>query len=297
MRLSLAFLLSLLLTISGRAQERIRNVRMQVVDSSQLEIRYDLIEIHPGDSVFVELESRLRGPLPVLPEFIRGDIGKRVTVGSDRRIVWDVLANGYRLNEDIRATVSIKAAPVRPVASQQPDTSPAKPTEPVASKEPTSADPERSVVSAPADGMSTRRMRYAGPAWALLSAVAPGIGNIFVQTPKPKVGLRPLVTVGCYGLLAYGLSERQKSHDEYAIYEQQKNMTAAEPYYTQANSHHQNYYLATRGAIVVAAVDVILTFMKGLRNNRLQRSQSLQPVTVRPGLQAGQLTAVIHYSF
>ncbi|MBD2755964.1 hypothetical protein IC230_23905 [Spirosoma sp. BT704] len=300
MRIPLVFLLSLLLATSSLAQERVRNVRIRVIDSSQLEIRYDLIEIHPGDSVYVDMESRLRGELRILPEFIRGDIGKRVTAGSDRRIVWDALASGYPLNEDIRAIVSVKAGPLissAPVATQQPNESPAKPTEPVATKESKSADPEMPVVSTPTEAVSVRKTRYAGPAWALLSAVAPGIGNIFVQMPKPKVGLRPLVTIGCYGLLAYGLSERQKSHDEYALYEQQKNMTAAEPYYTQANSHHQNYYLATRGAIVVAAIDVILTFMKGLRNNRLQRTQGLQPVTVRPGLQAGQLTAVVHYSF
>ena len=96
------------------------------------------------------------------------------------------------------------------------------------------------------------RTRYAGPAWALLSAVAPGIGNIFVQTPKPKVGFRPLLTVACYGLVAYGLTERQKSNDQYAIYEEQKNMAAGEPYYKTANDHYHRYFLATRGAIVVA---------------------------------------------
>ena len=70
----------------------------------------------------------------------------------------------------------------------------------------------------------------------MLSAVAPGIGNIFVQMPKPKVGLRPVVTVLCYGAVVYGLMERQKATDTYAIYEQQKNMTDGEPYYQTVRS-------------------------------------------------------------
>ena len=330
MRLLLFFFFSLLLVLPGRAQERVRNVRMRVVDSSQLEIRYDLIEIRPGDSVYVQIESRLRGKLPLLPEYVRGDLGKLVTAGSDRRIVWDALANEYSLNEDIRATIIVKTGPpITPdqpasAAAPKPTVTPTKPvpTEPVAIIQPKPADSETPVAPAPAtssppqrpqpltgpvetdrattptDSVRLRRTRYAGPAWALLSVVAPGIGNIFVQRPKPKVGLRPLLTVGCYGLALFGLTERQKSRDEYALYEQQKNMTAGEPYYQRANSHHQAYYGATRGALVVAAADVILTFMKGLRNSRLQQnSQRAQPVTLRPGVQAGQPTAVVHFSF
>lgn len=283
MRQLLAFVFSLLLVIPGRAQDRVRNVRIQVIDSSQIQVLYDLIEIHPGDSVYVEVESRTRGALQILPEFVRGDLGKQVTLGANRRIIWEALANGYSLNEDVRARVLVKAG--RLIRADQPRAPSTQSTE--ANRATESTDPGHS-----------HKSRYAGPAWALLSAVAPGIGNIFVQQPKPKIGLRPLVTVGCYGLLAYGLSERQKATDVYAIYEQQKNMTDAEPYYKQANSHHQNYYLATRGALIIAAVDVVLTFMKGIRNNRLSKqSQPFQSVTFRPGLQAGQPTAVIHYSF
>ena len=318
MRLVLAFLFSILLIGSGRAQERVNNVRIQVIDASQLEIRYDLINARPGDSLYLQIESRPRGELQILPEFVRGDIGTRITAGSDRRIVWDALANGYTLDEDIRATVLVKAgspitldqpAPSTPTVIQKPTATPA-PTEPAAVAQPKAVDPDTSVGSASvttpstgtnraaasADSVRFRRNRYAGPAWALLSAVAPGMGNVFVQTPKPKVGLRPLLTVGCYGLVVYGLMERQKALDEYATYEQQKNRTAAEPYYQTANNHYHTYFLATRGAVVVAAVDVILTFVKGLRNSR-STSRPVQSVRVRPGVQAGQLTAVLQYSF
>ncbi|GAB4019810.1 hypothetical protein GCM10028808_58820 [Spirosoma migulaei] len=380
MRLLLLFFLCLFLVLPGQAQERVRNVRIYVVDSVQLEIRYDLINARAGDSVYFEIRSRLRGPLRILPEFVRGDVGTQITAGSDRRIIWDALANGYSLNEEVQAKVLVKTSiPLvasqpttlpEPVAVQKPvvttskpEPVPPKPTakESVVREEPVSktstssrnrttrpkpsifaadsvpsqpvtptpvvavppSQPPASVgVSTPvpqqpasqttavvqsvepaptaavADTVRPKRMRYAGPAWALLSAVAPGIGNIFVQLPKPKIGLRPLLTVGCYGLIAYGLAERKKSQDAFAIYEDQKNATAGEPYYQTANDHHHRYFMATRGAVVVAAADVILTFIKGLRNTQIQKeARRIDGVSLRPGLQAGQMTAVVRYSF
>ena len=357
MRLLFLFSICLLLTLPSRAQERVRNVRILVVDSAKLEIRYDLVNVQPGDSVYFDIRSRLRGTLLIAPQFVRGDIGTRLTAGSDRRIVWDAMANGYPLNEELQARVYVKTNPVAAAATPEPTvvirqppttttapepaavtpvtpTEPAavtqdqadsrrkrkkqatvvladpdqpKPTQPVSGTTPPvqrqTAPPQQRPPMQPAepdrlteiDSVALPRARYAGPAWALLSAVAPGIGNIFVQTPKPRVGFRPLLTVACYGLVAYGLTERQKSNDQYAIYEQQKNMTAGEPYYITANDHYHRYFLATRGALVIAAADVVLTFFKGLRNGHAARQ--MQGITFRPGVQAGQLTAVIRYSF
>lgn len=331
--------LSLWLVRPGQAQERVRNVRIRVADSSQLEIRYDLVNARPGDSIYVEVRSRLRGSLRVLPEFVRGDVGKRVVAGSDRRIVWNALDNGYSLNEEVRATVLVRAGlpivaqssrPAETVAAAQPSVPRPKPdvvekperrwVEPVVIQTdsvetnpaltdsparnagprpggPRTGEPADRTETVTPDTVTSRKKRYAGPAWALLSAVAPGFGNVFVQTPKPRIGLRPLLAVGCYGLLVYGLQERQKSRDDYTLYERQKNAETADPYYNTANSHYHRYYLATRGAIAVAAADVILTFFKGLRNIQAAKKASLQSVTLRPGLQAGQPTAVVRYSF
>jgi hypothetical protein len=275
MRPSFVVFLFLLLTRSGLAQQRVENVRLRVTDSLELEIRYDLLEARPGDSIYLQVRSQLRGELYILPRFVRGDVGTRVLAGSDRRIVWDVLGNNYSLNEEIRATVLIKSPPPPPPVNR-----PAPQPYPVA---------DQPVVN------SVNRTRYVGPAWALLSAVAPGVGNIFVQTPRPRIGFRPLITLTCYGLLGYGLMERQKSLDMYDTYLEQKNVTAGEPYYQTANQHHQRYYLATRGAVLVTAIDVVLTFVRGLRNSR--QPNQLSGLVVRPGWQVEQPTAVLTYSF
>ncbi len=300
MIMRLLFLVSLYLLINSPAwaQERVRNIRLRVLDSTQLEIRYDLVNARPGDSVYFDVRSRQRGLLTVLPQFVRGDIGTRITAGSDRRIVWNALANGYALNEEIQAVVRIKTSPIRessPLAN-------APAPRPDAVTEPAPTTPTGAALSseqAPQPGQERPRQdRYAGPAWALLSAVAPGVGNIFVQWPKPKLGLRPLITIGCYGLAAYGIIERQKSRDNFAIYEQQKNAQAGEPYYALANDHHHRYYVATRVAIAVAATDVVLTLLRGLRNSQLKKeARRIRSFSAYPGLQAGQPTAGIRYSF
>ncbi|QKZ15856.1 hypothetical protein HU175_21965 [Spirosoma sp. KUDC1026] len=273
MRHGFFLFLFFVLTRSGLAQQRIDNVRIRVTDSLELEVRYDLLEARPGDSIYLQVRSRLRGELFILPRFLRGDVGKRVLAGSDRRIVWNVLGNSYSLNEDIQATVLIKSPPPPPNLPK--------------GKSRQEADQPGVAVG--------NRQRYAGPAWALLSVVAPGVGNMFVQTPRPRIGLRPLITLGCYGLIGYGLMERQKSLDVYDNYLDQKNIRAGEPYYQEANRHHQRYYLATRGAVLVTAIDVVLTFVRGLRNSR--QPNQVSGLVLRPGLQAGQPTAVMTYSF
>ncbi|GAB3887270.1 hypothetical protein [Spirosoma agri] len=302
MRLFFFSLLSLVTSLSSLAQERVRNVRLRVFDSTQLEIRYDLLTARPGDSIYADVQSRVRGPLRMLPQFVRGDVGLRVIAGTDRRIIWNALANGYALNEEIQATVRVKTGlpPNTTTLAASPD-SPAQ-RDPAAT---TGSAPSPAIPSATGQpsavqpsAVQPQNRRYAGPAWALLSVVAPGIGNVFVQLPKPKLGLRPLLFIGCYGLAAYGIVERQKSIDNLSLYEQQKSTPAAETYRKLSDDHHSRYLLATRGALIAVATDVVLTFMRGLRNDRLQKEGSrIQSFTIYPGLQAGQPTAVVRYLF
>ncbi len=303
--------------LSATAQNRVSNIRFRSIDSARLEIQYDLLSTRPGDSIYVQIRSRIRGTLRIRPELIQGDIGMNVPAGSDRRVVWNARANGYTLNEEIKVSVLIRthvpiaaarrtSRPSQPTAADSPATNPVTPvaTEPVQTS-PAPA-PTTAITAAPAtppnvsetEATSTRSSnRYVGPAWALLSAVAPGIGNIFVQTPRPRVGFRPIVFATTYSLILYGLKEKRDADAAYTLYEQQRNSTVAEPYYQTANTHYHRYYMATRGAIAIAAADVVLTFLRGLNNNRQKRALRVEGVTLRPGLQAGQPTAQLRYTF
>ena len=294
MRFFFLLIITALVFSQGQAQERISNIRVRVLDSAEVEILYDLLTTRPGDSLYFEVRSRQRGALSVRSEFVRGEVGTRITAGANRRIVWNALGNGYALDEPIQVIIRVQTGgavapteapvPPSPIAQTPPPGRPSVDSEPLATE--------------PADTSPPTRRRSGGPGWALLSAVAPGIGNIFVQRPRPRVGFRPLVMAATYSLLAYGLLERQQGQDNYALYQAQKNTAAGEPFYQTANQHHQRYYLATRGAAVIALTDVVLTFVKGLRNRQLDReARRIAPVSVRPGLQAGQFTAVVRYSF
>ena len=169
---------------------RVSNVRLTALNQTSLEIRYDLATTLPGDSVYFEVVGRKSGSLTFNPGFIEGDFGRHVTAGPDKRILWNVIANGYELNEEIRVRVLVR--PARPDFM------------PTVTIKTGLADSARVGVQTPDSSQLTRSAvrqpyRPGGPATALLSVLVPGLGNVFVQNPKPKIGFRPLLTAGVAG--------------------------------------------------------------------------------------------------
>lgn len=118
---------------------------------------------------------------------------------------------------------------------------------------------------------ATRQKTVGGGASnAFLSALAPGLGTIFVQ-PNRKIGTRPLITAAYGGLLVYGLVQRGQSKKQYALYENALN----EDDYTVANRHHHQYLVAVRMAAVLWAADVVYTFLRGRKNDRIRSTRRL----------------------
>ncbi|WP_128544881.1 hypothetical protein [Larkinella soli] len=263
-------------SIPSLGQIVVKNIRLSVVNDSSLEILYDIEGNQPTDSVYVRIRSQTNGLLNPSAQYLSGDLGLNVRTGPGRRIVWRVLENGYELDEPVRATILVKVIRPRPMDTPTPPT--------------------------PTRTRDTLSRRPGGPEFALLSVLAPGVGNIFVQTPRPRIGYRLAITSVCYGLMAYGLTERKKSRDEYKLYEQQRSRPAAQPYYDRANALHHRYYIATRLAGAIWITDIVSTFIRGARNqqewNRRNRTGPARPkVSVRPGAQAGTPVAVVKYTF
>ncbi|GAB3917147.1 hypothetical protein [Larkinella terrae] len=258
--------------LPATGQVAVTNIRINTIDESAVEILYDLAGNQPADSVYLRIRSQSNGLLNPAAQYISGDWGQDVQPGTNRRIIWKALENGFELDENIRATILVKIA-----LSNAPKT--AQPSLPL-----------------PAD-TSKRKYRPGGPEFALLSLVAPGVGNIFVQSPKPVIGHRLGVTAACYGLMLYGLVERKKSKEEYALYEQQRNRTTAQPFYDRANSHHHRYYLATRLSGAIWVTDIVATFIKGVRNQHARAKTAEPKVSLRLGYQADYPVAVFNYKF
>ncbi|MEZ0542991.1 hypothetical protein [Fibrella arboris] len=279
MSLSLRSLLPLLLLLSisfaGNAQGRVSNVRMRAIDQQSIEVFYDLRNSVPTDSIYVRLQRR-DGKL-LAPELnsVSGDLGTNRVDGRDQRIVWNLRRNGLLLREEVRAVILLKPGGLLTSSGPTPtEIAPALP------------DSASLVPDKP----------YRGPAWALLSLLAPGVGNIFVQTPKPRVGLRPLVAVAAYGLLIYGAGQQGEADQAYTDYVSAGNEPAAEPFYQKANSAHQRYYIATRAAAAIWVTDLTLTLIRGFRNQRDEK-RAAQPITYHLNYQANTPVAVIRYTF
>lgn len=273
---ALFLLYSVSYAMTGRAQGRVSNVRMRPLDRQGIEIRYDLRNSNARDSVYVRLQRRNGTLLAPDPASISGALGNKRLDGRDLRIVWNLRRNKLFLQEEVRALVLLKQG---------------------TSLTPPPSRPEPVTPPLPPDtGTSVAYKTYRGPAWALLSLLAPGMGNAFVQTPKPRVGLRPLVTVAAYGLLLYGAGQQGEAEQTYKAYASAGNEAAGEPFYQRANAAHQRYYVATRLAAAIWVTDITLTLLHGIRNQQAEK-QGGQPLSFHVTYQANTPVAVVRYSF
>ena len=299
-------LFSILLLLAGSvtAQRGVSNVRTRSLNKEQIEITYTLDAIQPGDSVYFKVESRFGGALAVKKELVSGDVGTGITPGPNKKIIWRTAENGYTLNGEIRATVFIKPSGYTgPVIPKADSTATIKvPDSVFVAKKSYQTSPDSSTSANENTTDSTkvnkrRPWRYSpGPGWALVSAVLPGVGNMFVQKNAagkavPRVGLRPLVTVGFYGLLVFGFQQRDLSKAPYALYKEQKNSTEGQPYYDEANKYYHRYYLATRAAAAIWLTDVTLTLIRGIKNTQ-HKAVKKKAVSLAPGIVAGHPVAV-----
>lgn len=244
-------LLLVTLATASIAQSIITNIRTDYT-AERMKITYDLEKVNPEDSLFIKVESRMKGNLPV--KTVTGEVGKNVTAGLNKVIYWDYKLDGIRIT-DHQVRVHILT-----------------------------------LNSGRKTDEGDKKLGR-GPASALASLVLPGVGNMLVNR---KIGLRPLISVSYLGLIAYGLSQRTKGNEQFALYnlpEFQYNPEAAETHYQQANQHRRQFYYAAQGAVLILAADVIYSAVKGTQNAR-KRSQSqisLHYISNTPAL-AYQLT-------
>jgi hypothetical protein len=288
-------ILSNALALGTLAQGRVSNVRLRPLNQQAIEVLYDLRNSQPTDSVYLRLQRR-NGKL-IVPSraYVSGDTGQNQRDGRDHRIVWNMRRNGYTIREEVRALVLVKQLGL---AGTTPgiDTPATPAEEPVAKRTRPRKQPNPDDLEAQPDTASGSTRPYRGPGWALLSALAPGIGNAFVQTPKPKLGLRPLVTVAAYGLLIYGAGQQGEAAQAYSNYELSGSAELGEPFYQKANEAHQRYYIATRAAAAIWLTDIVLTTIRGIKNQRTGRNAP-SPVSVNLSYQTNVPVAVVRYTF
>ncbi|HEV7346858.1 hypothetical protein [Telluribacter sp.] len=210
------------------AQPIVSDIRVEI-DVQRVKVTYNISDVSVKDSVYLQVEGKKQGFLKM--KTLSGDIGRNITAGINKVIVWEYALDGEQLDEEIRPIIGI-----------------------VEFKEPKTVD-----------------SIGGGPINALISVIAPGIGNIFVQ-PYNKIGLRPLITVAYGGLLGYSILQKKRSNSQYSLYQSERYERNAQPYYNKANKSHHEYLIAMSMAASILVTDVAYTFFKGLSNDRKKRN-------------------------
>ena len=235
MKLRLLILLIFFIQDNTFAQKpSILNVRINIMEEGKVRINYDVENLNKNDSVGLFVVSKKGGTL--IPKSVIGDFGKNIISGKNKLITWDLVKDEIFVEDEFQIKVEIKLS-------------------------------LREVIPPP----PPKIILGGGVSNTLLSVVAPGVGNIFV-TENHKIGLRPLITASYIGLLVYGFTMKDKENQQYAIYESKLRASEAAPYYDLANYYHHRYYAATRLAGSIWAFDVITTFIKGSKNDRIRKN-------------------------
>lgn len=235
MKLRLLILLIFFIQNNIYAQKPfILNVRVNIVEEGKLRINYDIENLHENDSIGFYVVNR-RGTI-IIPKSITGDFGKNVVSGKNKLIIWNLVKDEIFVDDEFQIKVEVK----------------------LSTREIIPPKPKKIILGG-------------GIFNTLLSVVAPGVGNIFV-TENHKIGIRPLITASYIGMLVYGFTMKNKENEQYAIYESKLRASEAAPYYDLANYYHHRYYAATRLAGAIWAFDVISTFIKGSKNDKIRKN-------------------------
>lgn len=234
----------------------VTKVQADFSSDGKVTIKYRVLNIVEGDSVILNIYGKNRKE--IVPVTLQGDIGKINHKLYDGEIIWDVLKDQPLLDEDLQFVIVIYRHP----------------------------PPVTDIIKPQQIGGGTSN--------TLISMIAPGVGNIFVQ-PNKKVGLRPFVTVAFYGLLINGIIMKTRSDKEYDKYLGSQKASIGNPYYENANQYHHQYLVSTRLAAGIWAIDVLCTFLKGTKNLKRKEEQKRNHFTINS--QMNIPTLKFNYSF
>jgi hypothetical protein len=113
------------------------------------------------------------------------------------------------------------------------------------------------------------RILYSGAGNAFLSMIIPGLGGYYVDTKK---GRAVLTTLSVIGFGAYGAFEKIQANKYYEDYKAATKSAGIEDLFSKANDCNHNYFIATRVAAGIMALDVIYVLFKGAHNRKVAKN-------------------------
>ncbi|HAS41331.1 MAG TPA: hypothetical protein DCS93_12670 [Microscillaceae bacterium] len=169
---------------------------------------------------------------------VLGDAGENITPGKEKKIYWDFLIDDPNF-EGKNISFKIKAFLMNP---------------------------------------SIKAIPRGGPANALLSLVAPGLGDMRVRSGGLWYGV---ITVGAFTTLGTGLYLRASARNNYDSYQNARDAQSARDLLNKANQQNNLSTVLINAAIAIWVVDVALVAWRGFKNQKLKRqkiSLGLSPV-------------------
>jgi hypothetical protein len=117
--------------------------------------------------------------------------------------------------------------------------------------------------------ITSSKILFSGPGNAFLNIFIPGLGGYYVDK---KDGRAVLATLSMLGLAGYGVFEKLQANKFFNDYNESTSVSEMDELFTKANDANHKYYIATRAAAGIWALDFIYVTIKGFHNRKVARN-------------------------
>jgi hypothetical protein len=220
--------------------------------NNKVQIEYDLLNTARSEKFSIRIEVTGENGKSIPAETLSGDVGKGVSGGPDKKILWDIEADSVFLNEEI--SVQVYALPEAPPVAETP------PVEVVAE--------EGSAGDALADNRTTEPGRSAAlsgesslkefnrAALIIQSVALPGLG-LSRATGKPH-WIRGAAGYGC---IAASVCLNRTAYSTYQSYLDPESIREADDLYSRAQSQKTTSQVLAYAAIGIWVADLVWTIV------------------------------------
>lgn len=234
----------------GQSQAMVQNVDFYA-EGSDLVVKYDIVQAKSGETFEIWLKVITDSGKDYIPASVTGDVGKGVTGGPNKKVLWDVEADGIALDEEFYVEVFARSEMLPEDKSQ--------------------AYKDR----------SQKRGISVGGALAL-SAVLPGLGRTVVN----KGGAQWLLGIVGYGCIAGAVALNSQAVSTYDDYKAATSESDRDDLFTEAESYDIGSKVLAGAAITIWVVDLITTGTQAARarraRNNFSLNYSMDPISGQP---------------
>jgi len=207
------------------------NARIEKIDfyqdGSNLVITYEIVKAKAGETFNIWVKVTTDSGTEIIPSAVSGDVGKGVTGGSDKRIIWDMETDNAFIEEEISVEVFARSEGIKQADGTK--------------EEEVKPKTEKSGISVPG-AMG-------------LSILLPGLGNRVVKGS----GAQWLLGVAGYGLVAGSVVMNNSAYNAYEDYKVSTDPQERDDLYSQAKTKNTVSKVFMGMAIFIWAGDLLWT--------------------------------------